>query len=114
MRKYRKQNSAYYICALVFILISTVFAVVLQFFKGDVLDYAIAGDTGTTIQYAVLLIGFILGEVLSYYCYRRSSDRFSIGCLRLLKRDIFESILPTGLCDLSGKAAGRIYSEIHQ
>lgn len=106
MRKYRKQNSAYYICALVFILISTVFAVVLQFFKGDVLDYAIAGDTGTTIQYAVLLIGFILGEVLSYYCYRRSSDRFSIGCLRLLKRDIFESILRQDYVTYQAKQQG--------
>lgn len=93
MKKYLRKNSSYFAGAWVFILISTVFAVVLQFFKGDVLDYAIAGEIGKTIQYAVLLIGFILGEVLFYYCYRRASDRFSIGCLSLLKRDIFESIL---------------------
>lgn len=93
MKKYQRNNSAYYLGALVFILISTVFAVVLQFFKGDVLDYAIAGDTRTTIKYAVLLIGFIFGEVLFYYCYRRSSARFSVGCTRLLKHDIFESII---------------------
>ena len=93
MKKYLRRNSAYYIGALIFILISTVFAVVLQFFKGDVLDHAVAGDGGTTLKYAALLIGFILGEVLFYYGYRRASDRFSVGCLRLLKRDIFASII---------------------
>lgn len=93
MKKYQRKNSAYYIGALVFIFISTVFAVVLQFFKGDVLDCAIAGDAGTTLKYAVLLIGFIIGEVLLYYCYKRLSARFSVGCTRLLKHDIFESII---------------------
>ncbi len=93
MKKYLQKNSAYYIGALVFILISNLFAVVLQFFKGNVLDYAIAGETETTIQYAILLIGFILGEVLFYYCYLRASNRFAVGCLGLLKRDIFKSIL---------------------
>lgn len=93
MKKYQRKNSTYYIGALFFILISTIFAVVLQFFKGDVLDYAIAGDAGTTLKYAVLLIGFILGEVLLYYCYKRLSARFSVGCTRLLKHDIFESII---------------------
>ncbi len=93
MKKYKRKNCACYIGALVFVLISTVFAVVLQFFKGDVLDNAIAGNTGTTIQYAVLLVGFILGEVLFYYCYKRLSARFSVGCKRLLKHDIFENII---------------------
>lgn len=93
MKKYLRRNSAYYIGALLFILISTVFAVALQFFKGDVLDHALAGETGATVRYALLLIGFILGEVLFYYGYRRFSDRFSVGCLRLLKRDIFAGII---------------------
>ncbi len=93
MKKYLHKNSACYIGALVFVLISTMFAVVLQFFKGDVLDYAIAKDTRTTIRYAGLLIGFILGEVLFYYCYKRLSARFSVGCTSLLKHDIFESII---------------------
>ena len=93
MKKYLRKNRACYLGAVVFVLISTVFAVVLQFFKGDVLDCALAGDGQTTLQYAALLIIFILGEVLFYYLYRRSGDRFSVGCLRLLKHDIFAAIL---------------------
>ena len=106
MKKYQRKNSAYYIGALVFIFISTVFAVVLQFFKGDVLDYAIAGDAGTTLKYAVLLIGFILGEVLLYYCYKRLSARFSVGCTRLLKYDIFESIIRQDYVTYKEKSQG--------
>lgn len=93
MKKYQKAYGACYAGALGFILISTIFAVVLQFFKGDVLDCAIAKNAGMTVRYTVLLIGFILGEVLFYYCYRRLSARFSVGCTKLLKRDIFDSIV---------------------
>lgn len=106
MKKYQRKNSAYYIGALVLILISTVFAVVLQFFKGGVLDYAIAGDTGATFKSAALLIGFILGEVLFYYCYRRFSAKFSVGCTGLLKHDIFESIIQQGYVTYKGKQQG--------
>ena len=89
MKKYIRRNGAYYIGALILILVSTLFAVTLQFFKGDVLDRALEGDTASTIKYACLLIGFILGEVLFYYGYKRLNDRFTVGCTRLLKRDIF-------------------------
>ncbi len=96
MKKYIRRNGAYYIGALILILVSTLFAVTLQFFKGDVLDRALEGDTASTIKYACLLIGFILGEVLFYYGYKRLNDRFTVGCTRLLKRDIFASILRRG------------------
>lgn len=93
MNKYQKNNRTYYIGALVCVVIGTAFAVVLQFFKGDVLDFAIAGEAQRTILYTLLLIVFILFEVLFYYCYEQFSARFVIGCTKLLKRDIFESIL---------------------
>ena len=106
MKKYLRRNRAYHIGAFVFILISTVFAVVLQFFKGDVLDHAIAGDIGTTGKYAALLVSLILGEVLFYYCYRRAGDRFSVGCMRMLKRDIFASILQQDYVTYKAKRQG--------
>ena len=71
MKKYHKHNRSFFVGALVSIFISTVFAVVLQFFKGDVLDYAIAGELSATVKYAVLLIAFILGEVLFYFGYKQ-------------------------------------------
>lgn len=106
MNKYLRRNRACYIGAFIFILASTVFAVVLQFIKGDVLDHAIAGDAGTTGRYAALLVSLILGEVLFYYGYRRAGDRFSVGCLRLLKRDIFASILQRDYVTYKAKRQG--------
>lgn len=99
MKKYQKHSSAYFIGALGCVFISTAFAVVLQFFKGDVLDCAIAGETQATIRYVVLLIAFILGEVLFYFGYRRFSASFVVGCTKLLKRDIFESIISHNYVD---------------
>ena len=49
MKKYQKRNSRYFIEALVCIFIGTVFSVTLQFFKGDVLDYAISGEIQKTV-----------------------------------------------------------------
>lgn len=93
MKAYQKKNRRHFVGALVSILISTVFAVSLQFFKGDVLDCAVAGEIGATVSYACLLIAFILCEVLGYFCYRQFGAKFVTGCTRALKQDIFESIL---------------------
>ena len=93
MKEYRKQNRRHFAAALVSVLISTIFAVWLQFFKGDVLDFAVAGEIGSTIRYAGLLVLFILCEVVSFFCYNRFSARFVAGCTGALKHDIFESIL---------------------
>ena len=92
MKKYEYKNCRYFIGALVAILWSNLFAVSLQFFKGDVLDYAVAGDMSNTILYGALLIAFILCEVLFYFIYKRQSAKFVIGCTRNLKQDIFTSI----------------------
>lgn len=93
MKKYQKQNRNYFFGALICVFISTVFAVTLQFLKGDVLDYAIAGETAQTGRYAVLLIAFILCEIFFYFCYKQFSAGFVVGCTKSLRRDIFDSIM---------------------
>ena len=99
MRKYHKHNRRYFVGALVSILFSTVFAVVLQFFKGDVLDFAVSGETQKTIRTALMLISFILFEVLSYYIFQRLSAKYAIGCISELRQDIFDSILSRSYVD---------------
>ena len=96
MKKYHKHNRRFFLGALVSILFSTVFAVVLQFFKGNVLDFAVSGETRETIRSAVMLICFILFEVLSYYIFQRFSAKYAIGCIAELRQDIFDSILRRG------------------
>ena len=106
MREYQRRSRAAFFGALSCIFISNALAVSLQFFKGDVLDHAIAGETRTTIQYSLLLISFILGECLFFYLYKTCTARFVTSCTRLLKRNIFESILRRDFVAYSGKPRG--------
>ena len=106
MKKYQRQNGACFAGAMVSVLISIAFSVVLQFFKGDVLDNALAGAAPEALRYAILLIACILSEVLFYFVYKRFTARFVAGCARLLKRDIFESILRRGYVSYRQLAQG--------
>lgn len=93
MKTYEHANRRAFAAALLCTLLSSVFAVALQFFKGAVLDHALAGQLTETVHYALLLILFILLEVGGYYLFLRFSDRYAIGCISDLRRDIFDSIL---------------------
>ena len=93
MKIYEYANRRSYRAALLCTLLSSVCAVALQFFKGAVLDHALAGQMEQTLCYALLLIGFILLAVGGYYLFLRFSDRYAIGCISALRRDIFDSIL---------------------
>lgn len=106
MKKYHKHNRRYFIGAVVSILFGTLFAVVLQFFKGDVLDYAVSGEIAKTLRSAALLIGFILLEVSSDYVFQRFSARYAIGCISQLRRDIFDSILGRNYVDYKKRPQG--------
>ena len=112
MKLYHRRNRAAFWGALFCILCSNALAVVLQFFKGDVLDHAIAGELQETIRYGSLLISFILGEVLFYYFYRRCSAKYAVGCTRLLKRDIFNSILHRSYIDFTARPQGEYIAKL--
>lgn len=93
MKSYENANRRCYFAALVCTLLSSYFAVELQFYKGAVLDFALAGQLRETVRYALLLISFIGLEVGGYYLFQRLSDRYVICCISQLRQDIFDSIL---------------------
>lgn len=93
MKQYQKHNRFYYFTALITIFISTIFAVALQFLKGGILDSALAGDGFAAIRCVLLLLLFILCESVFYFVYAWFTGRFVTGCTKMLKRDIFKSIL---------------------
>ena len=93
MRKYFYQNLFPFIGLFICVLFSTFFAVTLQFFKGDVLDFALLGNARQTLRYSGLLIGFILLETLFFFFYDLFSNRFTTGCTKDLKSDIFSGII---------------------
>lgn len=106
MKKYIRNNRSVFIGAIVCVLIGTISATILQFFKGNLLDYAIAGNVNNAIKYAALLIGFILLEIGFHYCYDRLIARFVVNCTRELKADLFESILRRDYVTYKAKQQG--------
>ena len=115
MKTYQKKNRRFYFGALASILIGTIFSVCLQFFKGDVLDFAAAGNISDTVRSTALLFVFILFECLFYFLYDRFSAGFVVGCTRALKHDIFQNILSWGYVSFkehnSGEYLARYTSE---
>ena len=111
MKKYERQNRPWLIGALGSVLAASLFGVALQFFKGEVLDSAIAGQGARTLGYGLALAGFILGEVVFFHLYR-GSVRCGLrhgpeaGCVR--------ECPAAGLRGLQGAHAGGVRGEVHR
>lgn len=106
MKQYQKRNRLYYFAALAAIVTSTIFAVTLQFFKGDVLDAALSGEISAAIRWIVLLLVFILCESFFHFLYARFTGKFVTECTKMLKQDIFKSILQRSYVAYKGHPEG--------
>ena len=93
MKTYELNHRRRFAAAFVCTFLSSLCAVVLQFLKGDVLDFAAAGRGSDALRSGAFLLVLILGECLFYYLFDRFSAKYAIGCIRDLRADIFESIL---------------------
>lgn len=68
MKKYIKKNWKSLIFAFVCSTLAAIFAVRIQFLKGDVLDYALSQNTDNTLRYGIYLGIFIILE-LGFFTY---------------------------------------------
>ncbi|MEG1560587.1 MAG: ABC transporter ATP-binding protein [Clostridia bacterium] len=93
MNKYERKNRRFFIGLVFCAIFAIVFAVIGQFFKGYVLDNALAGNGFSTLNSALFLIGSILLEVFFYYLYDRIRISYSTGCERALREDFFRAVL---------------------
>lgn len=112
MKTYEKANRRHFAAAIFCTFLSSLCAVVLQFLKGDVLDFAAAGDASHALRSGGLLLALILGECLFYYLFLRTGDHYAIGCIRDLRRDIFESILRRSYVDYRSRPQGEYIAKL--
>lgn len=112
MKTYEKTNRRHFVAAFACTFLSSLCAVVLQFLKGDVLDFAAAGDSLRALRSGGMLLALILGECLFYYLFLRTSDRYAIGCISGLRRDIFDSILRRSYVDYKSRPQGEYIAKI--
>lgn len=112
MKTYEKTNRRHFAAAILCTFLSSLCAVVLQFLKGDVLDFAAAGEGMRAIRSGGMLLALILGECLFYFLFMRTSDRYAIGCITGLRRDIFDSILRRSYLDCKSRPQGEYIAKL--
>ena len=93
MKKYIHNNLKPLILAITFSVVASILAVRVQFFKGDVLDYALSRDFDNTLKYGLYLGLFIGLELISYYFYDRNRGKFAVNCSKEIRVDYFRGLL---------------------
>ncbi len=93
VKKYVKSNIFLLLQAILFSTITAIIAVRVQFFKGDVLDFALVSDVSSTVRYGLLLLLFILFELGFYYLYDLARGKFAVCSIEQVRRDFFASLL---------------------
>lgn len=93
MKKYIKRNWKLLLLAFLFSTLAAMFAVKVQFLKGDVLDYALAKNTDNTLRYGLYLGLFIILELGFFYLYDLCKGKFAVNSIKEIRFDYFQSIL---------------------
>lgn len=78
--------------SILFALFASLFGVIVQFIKGDVLDNALIGNAQETIKFGFLLGILIILELLAFYKYDIAKAKFAIGAMINFRADYFKSI----------------------
>lgn len=93
MKKYIKSNWKSLSLAITFSVLASIFAVRVQFLKGDVLDYALLRNFDNTLRYGFYLGVFIVLELGFFYFYDRNRGRFAVDSMKEVRLDYFKSLL---------------------
>ncbi|TFZ40198.1 ABC transporter ATP-binding protein [Soehngenia longivitae] len=93
MKKYIKNNWVLLFLTAIFSSLTAIFAVSVQFLKGDVLDYALSNNFDKTIRYGCYLGIFIIAELGFYYLYDMSRGKFAVDSMKKLRADYFDSLI---------------------
>lgn len=93
MKKYIINNWKPLVSATIFSAIASVFAVRVQFLKGNVLDFALMESFENTLKYGVFLGIFIALELTFYYLYDINRGKFAVYSMKEVKLDFFKSLL---------------------
>lgn len=93
MKKYIKSNWKSLLLAITFSVLASIFAVRVQFLKGDVLDYALLKNFDNTLRYGLYLGVFIVLELGFFYFYDRKRGKFAVNSMKEVRLDYFKGLL---------------------
>ncbi|NLY20719.1 MAG: ABC transporter ATP-binding protein [Tissierellia bacterium] len=111
MKKYIRSNSKTLLMAMVFTLISTMFAIRVQFIKGELLDSGISGDFSLTLRYGLKLGVFIAMEMGCFYLYDVSRGKFVVNSMKQLRFDFFDTLISKDYPSFIKKTSGEYLAQ---
>lgn len=89
MKKCIKNNWKSLILAITFPVLALIFAVRVQFLKGDVLDYVLLTNFDNTLRYGLYLDTFIVLELGFFYSYDRNRGKFIVNAMEVGNESIW-------------------------
>lgn len=93
MKKYIYKNKGFLFLSLLCSMLAAIFAVHVQFLKGDVLDYALSGNFNNSLSKGALLGIIIFLELGFYYLYDLTKGKFIVESIKEVRADFFDSLL---------------------
>lgn len=93
MKKYIADNKKWLITFFVFVLLSDIVAIFVQFIKGDVLNDALSGSFDKFTHNVIFLLVFIAVEILCTYFSFRLENKFKNKSLQDVRKDIFSATI---------------------
>ena len=106
MRKYLKEEKKILALSLLFSLIASVVAIRIQFFKGEMLDFAISKEFKSTINIGLILLFLIGVEIASQYFFNYFRGKYSVNIAKKLRYDFFNSIFNKSTVQLEKEKKG--------
>ena len=111
MKKYIRINAKMLLLAMVFTLISTVFAIRVQFIKGELLDSGIIGNFGLTYKYGLKLGVFIAMEMGFSYLYDIARGKFAVNSMKQLRFDFLKTLISKSYPNFIKKTSGEYLAQ---
>lgn len=103
MKKYINKNKRYLIAVIIFAMLTTIFAVLVQFVKGKIVDDAIDKNFSLLVEGALFFIGFVIVENITVYLYDQFRMKYALECDCLLRQDYFKAIMNRTIRDYKTK-----------
>lgn len=106
MKKYHTPARRALAVSIASVFLATLFSVAAQFFKGNVLDQALAGDSRQSLHSALALLACIVLELALFHLYGRQGAAYEALSTRRLRDRLMRSILGRSFMSFRRRAQG--------
>ncbi len=114
MKKYVRSNWKPLLFSIVFSMVASIFAVGVQFLKGNVLDYALAREAKPALSHGIWLGMFIALELGFFFLYDQCRARFIVDAMEKLRFAFFSNLLARNYPAFLKKSQGEYLAQYNK